>query len=326
MEETNQDVLDRNELIRLIQELSDLYGQISDPFRQSAFSTTALILAHHRGPIPTGAKLRQIPGIGESSAKIIEEWSKTGTIARLEDLRKQVTNKTPSSISLEQIEKNRVLEQFQEIHGVGPKAAEKWYEWGWRTLEDIDPNQLTHSQKVGLANLIDLKDKIPRDEIDIFRQYLEVMLSNIKFEIAGSYRRGEPESGDIDVLLMETEGYTLSYLVDEMIKRNLIIETLGLGSTKFMGLIRLGPEYKARRLDLRWVPKESWPFALLYFTGSGELNKKMRHKAITMGLTLSEYNLRHLETDQYIPAETEEDIFEALEMEYLPVTSRSISD
>jgi DNA polymerase (family 10) len=36
---------------------------------------------------------------------------------------------------------------------------------------------------------------------------------------------------------------------------------------------------------------ESFPSALLYFTGSAELNKKMRQVAKEMGYKLSEYGL-----------------------------------
>ena len=92
-----------------------------------------------------------------------------------------------------------------------------------------------------------------------------------------------------------------------------------------MGIIKLSPEHKIRRLDLRWVPKDVWVFATLYFTGCGELNIKMRQKAITMGLTLNEYCLTS-STGEAIVCPTEEAIFAALEMGYLPPTKRSAAE
>ena len=316
----------REPLILAIREIAKLYGELSDKHRQNAFDMTASILSYLPDPIPTGPALRKISGIGKSSAEIIEEWFRTGKIQRLEELRKRVANLGENTIlviqSPEEMEKEKSIKLFQEIHGVGPKIAEKWYLLGWRTLDDIEIDQLTHAQRIGLHNFTDLKEKIPRAEIEVFRKYLQIMLPKVTFQICGSFRRGATESGDIDVLLMETEGYTLAYIVKEMMVRNLITDQLALGPTKFMGIIRLSPEHKIRRLDLRWVPKNVWSFATLYFTGCGELNIKMRQKAITMGLTLNEYCLTS-STGEVIACPTEEAIFAALNMGYLSPTKRS---
>ena len=47
-----------------------------------------------------------------------------------------------------------------------------------------------------------------------------------------------------------------------------------------------------RRLDLRLVPLEQLPCALLYFTGSNVFNQGMRAHALQLGFTLNEYALR----------------------------------
>lgn len=312
-------------LILAFREMAKLYGKLSEKYRQRAFNMAADILSNYPHPIPTGPDLRNIHGIGGSSASVVEEWFQTGKIQRLEDLRKRVSE-SESRITLvvkspEMIQMENTIALFQTIHGVGPKIAEKWYLKGWRTLDDIKIDELSHAQQIGFQNLTELKEKIPRSEIDIFKQYLERMLLNVPFQICGSYRRGAVESGDIDVLLMETEGYTLSYIVQEMTKRNLIVDQLALGQTKFMGIIKLSPTHKPRRLDLRLVSKDVWSFATLYFTGCGELNIKMRRKAITMGLTLNEYCLTK-STGEIIACPSEESIFKALGMSYLPPTKR----
>nr|QBK91259.1 MAG: DNA polymerase family X [Pithovirus LCPAC202] len=316
-------------LILAFQEMAKLYGKLSEKYRQRAFETAAEILSNYPHPIPTGSDLRNIGGIGESSAKVVEEWFRTGKIQRLEDLRKR-SAKLERKVTLvikspEIIQKENAIKLFQTIHGVGPKIAEKWYLKGWRTMNDIKIDELNHAQLIGFQNLTELKEKIPRAEIDLFQTYLDVMLLNVPFQICGSYRRGTKESGDIDVLLMETERYTLSYIVNEMTKRNLIIDQLSLGQTKFMGTIKLSPIHKKRRLDLRWVPKDVWAFATLYFTGCGELNIKMRRKAIIMGLKLNEYCLTK-SSGEIVACPSEEAIFAALEMVYLPPTERSATE
>ena len=74
---------------------------------------------------------------------------------------------------------------------------------------------------------------------------------------------------------------------------------------------------KIRRIDIRLIPMVSyWP-ALLYFTGSYELNQNMRLKAKKMGYKLNEYGLYDLKTNDMIVVTSEQEIFEKLEMNYL---------
>jgi len=75
-------------------------------------------------------------------------------------------------------------------------------------------------------------------------------------------------------------------------------------------------ENPIRRIDIRFVPYDSYYSALLYFTGSAELNKQMRHIAKTKKLKLSEYGL-FKENGEKIPINNERDIFDKLDMEYL---------
>ena len=71
-----------------------------------------------------------------------------------------------------------------------------------------------------------------------------------------------------------------------------------------------------RRIDIRYIPYESYYYALLYFTGSMELNKKMREIAKSKKLKLSEYGLFD-ENDKKFKAKSERDIFKKLGLEYL---------
>ncbi|CAG9569387.1 putative mitochondrial DNA polymerase beta-PAK [Leishmania major strain Friedlin] len=91
--------------------------------------------------------------------------------------------------------------------------------------------------------------------------------------------------------------------------------TLAQGPTKFMGLCRLRAtvtesvsaatgkgkaakangkaptKFRARRLDVRYVDSDSFPAAMLYFTGSKNFNVIMRSEAIKKHCVLNEYGL-----------------------------------
>ena len=86
------------------------------------------------------------------------------------------------------------------------------------------------------------------------------------------------------------------------------------GDTKYMGICKI-KESHFMRIDIRLIPKESYPFALLYFTGSKKTNTIMRNQAIKLGFKLNEYSLN----DKYnkpIFLYSEKAIFEYLNLDY----------
>ena len=82
------------------------------------------------------------------------------------------------------------------------------------------------------------------------------------------------------------------------------------------------PRKKVRRIDIRFVPYDYYPAALLYFTGSYELNTQMRQIAKTLGYKLNEYGLFKLKKDDIysdtpVKVKSEKDIFKKLKLDYL---------
>lgn len=76
------------------------------------------------------------------------------------------------------------------------------------------------------------------------------------------------------------------------------------------------------QVDLRVIPDSSWGAALQYFTGSQAHNVRIREIAVRLGLRLSEYGLFRSETGELIAAQTEEEIYQALGMSWVPPTLR----
>jgi DNA polymerase (family 10) len=75
--------------------------------------------------------------------------------------------------------------------------------------------------------------------------------------------------------------------------------------------------------DLRVVSDAEFPYALAYFTGGKEHNIVMRQRAIQRGLRLNEYGLFKSKEETRdpklrLPCKTEEDIFHALDLPYIP--------
>jgi DNA polymerase (family 10) len=76
------------------------------------------------------------------------------------------------------------------------------------------------------------------------------------------------------------------------------------------------------QVDLRVVAAHQLGAALLYFTGSKGHNIKLRQRALARGLTLNEYALSELEGGKVIASETEQDIYAALGLPWIPPVLR----
>jgi DNA polymerase/3'-5' exonuclease PolX len=90
--------------------------------------------------------------------------------------------------------------------------------------------------------------------------------------------------------------------------------------TKFFGFSKY-LNNPPRRIDIRFVSYNSYPSALLYFTGSKDLNTKMRSIAKKKGYKLSEYGLFDKNNIPF-KVNNERDIFHKLDMEYIPPALR----
>ncbi|KAJ4457926.1 putative DNA polymerase lambda [Paratrimastix pyriformis] len=96
--------------------------------------------------------------------------------------------------------------------------------------------------------------------------------------------------------------------------------------SRYMGVCQL-PGGLHRRIDMKVYPLSEFPFAVLYFTGSGYFNRSMRLLAKKKGFSLSD---RHIVPrvggmkGSPIPCATERDIFEVLGMEYRTPEERNL--
>jgi DNA polymerase (family X) len=92
-----------------------------------------------------------------------------------------------------------------------------------------------------------------------------------------------------------------------------VAEVIASGETKTSVRTQRGLQ-----VDLRVVPDDSWGAALRYFTGSQAHNVRIREIAVRLGLRLSEYGLFRVESGERISSRTEEEIYRALGMSWVP--------
>ena len=124
--------------------------------------------------------------------------------------------------------------------------------------------------------------------------------------IAGSYpSRTKATSKDIDILIVINDdvgrygtvgsNYIKKYIINN-IQKHIPLETISIGNTKFLGLIKSpygGNTW--RHLDIRVVNYEDMPYTWLYYTGGKIFNKLIRERLHNKGYKLNEYGLYKVE-------------------------------
>jgi DNA polymerase (family 10) len=132
---------------------------------------------------------------------------------------------------------------------------------------------------------------------------------------AGSLRRGRESVGDLDLLVTgpACEADVVAAAVEHVAALPLIDKLLARGQNKVSFTLR-----NNLQVDVRLLPRASYGAALQYFTGSKHHNVALRQRAIKRGLTLSEYALLRLEDNTIVAAATEDQIYNALDLDYIP--------
>jgi DNA polymerase lambda len=319
-----------------LESLEKIYLQTGDHWRAMAYRKAIAAIKRYPRKIESAAEVRCIKGVGAKTAEKIEELLSSGTISRLRGLSNS--------------ENVQTIQLFCRIWGVGIETAKQWYSQGYRTLDDVSEKaKLNHQQQIGLKYIHDFEQRIPRNEVEeissIVRDAALSVRPTLECVTCGSYRRGKSDSGDVDVLITDNknekpiEGVLARilaklhagdtpFLTDDLSSINKIMDD----SDSYMGVCKLPRGIYHRRIDIKIYDKETFPFALLYFTGSDHFNRSMRLFAHKMGLSLSDKALSHVIRvsnkkvceGEKIRCRTERDIFTALNLEYKEPHERNV--
>lgn len=137
---------------------------------------------------------------------------------------------------------------------------------------------------------------------DVMANHLSPILKDFECVVCGSYRRGLPTVGDIDILVVTDEFKRVVNSVNQF-------DVLWSGAQKVSFMV------DGIQVDLRRCDSESLVTMSMYFTGSKNENIRLRRKAISMGYKLNEYGLWNGKVR--IPCASERDVYAALGLEYV---------
>ncbi|KAL8997995.1 MAG: hypothetical protein Q9169_002835 [Polycauliona sp. 2 TL-2023] len=325
--------------IEILKQMTDYYDRTNDHWRTIAYRKAIAALKKQTRKITTQEEASAIPFIGSRLAAKIQEIVYTNRLCRLDN-----TNFDSADTA---------LQLFLQIYGVGHKQASIWISQGHRTLDDLrTKTTLTTNQKVGIDHIEDFAARIPRAEVEhhgrIVRDAIHKEDPATEVTIGGSYRRGAPNSGDVDFIItkpdasMETlRTIILDTVIPSLFRANYLQHALASSisrseGSKWHGCATLpGPPADQqiwRRIDFLLVPHAEIGAALIYFTGNDIFNRSIRLLASRKGMRLNQRGLwkdvlrgknrERVTQGELLESRDEEKIFELLGVPWRPPEHR----
>ena len=300
-----------------IGDLLELKGE--NVFRAVTYRAVARAIRDLREPVAdlvAQGRLGEIPKCGPSVTEAITQLVATGASVRHAELKAAV----PEG-----------LITLLRVPGVGPATARTIYhELKITSIDELEAAARAHrlrelpkiqakTEENILKSIASLRQRTGRTLIHHARGAADAMIAVLReragverISVAGSVRRYRETIGDIDLLVAADKA---APIMDAFTGAPAVERVLAKGDTKSSVIVGRGLQ-----IDLRVVPPDSWGAALMYFTGSKEHNVRLRGHALKKKLLLNEYGLYRVgaeERGQEIASRTEEDVYGALDMDWV---------
>jgi DNA polymerase (family 10) len=316
--------MDNRSIAQLLADTADLLEiSAGDPFRIRSYRRAAEAVESSTVQLSTIAgdpkKLQEIPGIGQGMAANIQAIESAGTLPLREEL---LVKYRPTMLEL------------LRLPGMGPKTVALLFDaLQVASVEDLEKaiaagkleglprfgEKLIEKLRKGIA---DYKERSGRFLIDDAETAAEKLIAYLKgfpgietILPAGSLRRGRDTVGDLDILATgpACAEDCVSAAVEYVANYPAANTMLAKGQNKVSFRLRSGLQ-----VDVRLLPVGSYGAALQYFTGSKMHNVTVRQRALKRGYTLSEYALAKVEDGSFVCGATEQEIYAALGLDWIP--------
>ena len=323
----------KNKILENLNKLKvSYYSQENKKWQIKALTSAINNIEKYENDIISGEDLKKnIKGIGDKISKYIDEIIEHGYLLDLKNIKVEEDS----------------YKEFMNIIGVGNARAKEWISKGIKNIDQLKKEikngniSITNNINLGLKYYEDLKERIPREEIISLYKIIEKILKEINkdllFDICGSFRRNESNSGDIDFLITHKnynsdinnfKDYNfLKKILNNLKEKNIIVDEMTKNaSKKFLGMCKIPGYKKVRRIDIMFIDYKSYYSSLLYFTGNKYFNLYIRNKCLENNFSLNEYYLSNLENNEKIYLKNEKELFDILKLNYLKPEERIFSN
>ncbi|KAI0035458.1 hypothetical protein K488DRAFT_43216 [Vararia minispora EC-137] len=314
----------------------------------------------------TRKEVEKLPQLGKKLLAIIDEWLETGKVAEIETIRTS--------------ERFHSLAALASIYGIGPATARRLYGLGVRTLEELEvyydvqdggPEDLVRIQdddddgkkgkaawkgneadeedawiKVALALRRDFAHKLSREDVERIYARIVAELADVQpgcaSMIVGGYRRGKPESGDIDIVFTHPDARKVPGLAKKLVKalhaKHLvthILHSVGprthdpLRTTPFDALEKAltvfappAPSSVRRRVDLIFALPDVYWTAVVGWTGGTLFERDLRAhaklKCVALRMKFDSSGISRRGDSTPIYPRSEKEVFDVLDLPWIP--------
>ncbi|MEK4025063.1 DNA polymerase/3'-5' exonuclease PolX [Sporosarcina sp. FSL W7-1283] len=312
--------MNKKTIIRTFEKIA-LYMELlgENHFKVAAFRKAASVLELDTRSLSEMDDILSLKGIGKGTGAVITDLMENGTSEVLKELEDQVPKGLIPLLNIpglggKKIAKLREALNIDSMESLRKACEEKQVStvpgFGKKTEENLLREIELLAERSGKTPIWQV-EKV----VNIVEAELELIKEVDKFQVAGSYRRREEESSDVDWIIVTEKPET----VREKILSVLPIEKLiAAGDAKLS--ISLDTE-KPIDADFRFVTEAQFATALHHFTGSAAHNVRMRQLAKSKKLKISEYGVED-EAGNVQTFKSEKEFFAHFDLPFIPPSIR----
>jgi DNA polymerase (family 10) len=318
--------MENKRIAEIFDEIGDMLSLEDFPtarFEVRAYKKAALMISTMQEPLEDvykkgGAKaLMELPGIGKTMSRHIEEFIKTGKINKYEGLKKKYPIDMASLTAIQGLGAKRAILLYQKLgvkdlkglkRAIAQHKIRKLEGFGQKSEEVIEKG-ISFLESSGGRMLLGYALPVAERMVEKLRGSGLVE----KAMIAGSARRMRETIGDIDILAISKKN---EEVMDFFTKMDIVESIISRGPTKTSVRLKIGLS-----CDLRVLEPLSFGAAVQYFTGSRDHNIQVRQIAVNKGYKLNEYGLFN-KKGVNVGGSTEESVYEKLGMQWMPPEMR----
>ena len=296
----------------------DLLADLSEILDEESFKVIAYRRAAGRireSPLPIAelaldGKAKELPGIGKTIERKVVEVVEDGEMHALTKRRGLV----PAGVV-----------DFLRLPGVGPKTAARiWMQLGITSLDGLktaaeegrlrelsgmgarSEEKILQALEAGVGDAPEERHLLAR-ALPAVRRVVDALSAHpaaLAVSEAGSVRRRRETVKDADVIATSSDAPSL---IAAFCTGDWVSEVLARGETKATVV-----GHDGLRFDLRVVPAECYGNVLQHFTGSRDHNIALREDAVRRGLSISEYGVTDVESEEVVTHASEDELYRFL--------------